>query len=85
MKKGLFDDDFRSTAMKRTGHAGLDDFFELARRFGITDVRRDKLMHPFLEFQPFVAALTSRSFLDAKNQEKYLALYEEKRKNLMAR
>src|SRR5690606_29991056 len=44
LKGGLFKDDFKSEHKKKTGKAGLEDFHEFARRIGINESRREKLL-----------------------------------------
>ena len=85
MKKGLFEDNFQSAFMQKKGAAGLDDFLELARRFGIKEKRRDNLMTPFLQSQPLVETLVNNSFLNTTTRQLYLSLYEARRMKLNAR
>jgi serine/threonine-protein kinase HipA len=79
---GLFQDNFKSKFMKHRGHPGLEDFQEFARRLGINDRRRDKLLYPFLEKQLNVEKLIERSFLDNPTKRAYLLHYQTRR-NLM--
>jgi hypothetical protein len=62
---GLCSDGFQSDAMKKTNHPGLHDFLELARRFGINEKRRDKLLKFCLQLQPMVEELIR---IKTKNQ-----------------
>jgi len=82
LDKGLFSDDFQSDEKKKSMHVGLEDFQELARRFGINEKRRDKILIPFLEMQPMVVELTNRSFLNEKTKRAYLLHYKTKRNQL---
>jgi serine/threonine-protein kinase HipA len=79
---GLFSDSFQSDAMKKTNHPGLNDFLELARRFGINEKRRDKILQPYLQLQPMVEKLIRRSFLNEKTKRAYLMHYQTKRNQL---
>jgi len=82
LEGGLFKDDFKSAAMMKNGHAGLEDFYEFARRLDIKDKRRDKLLKAFLEKQNRVEELIKRSFLDVPTKKAYLQHYQT-RKNLL--
>ncbi|MDR0572725.1 MAG: HipA domain-containing protein [Tannerella sp.] len=75
MDKGLFADDYKSEAYKKTGHAGKTDFFELAKRMGISGSRTDKLLSCFLEKQSSVETLVKRSFLSDANKRGYYLMY----------
>ena len=79
---GLFSDGFKSEEMKKTNHPGLHDFQELARRFGINEKRRDKILSPYLQIQPMVEELTRRSFLNDKTKRAYLLQYRTRRNQL---
>lgn len=79
---GLFNDDFQSREMKKSGRIGLQDFQELARRMGINEKRRDRILFPFLEKQPKIEELTNRSFLNEKMKRAYLLHYKTKRNQL---
>lgn len=79
---GLFSDDFQSNEKKRSMHVGLEDFQELAKRFGINEKRRNKILVPFLQIQPIVEELTKRSFLNDKTKRAYLLHYQTKRNQL---
>ena len=84
LEKGLFKDDSGSDIMKKTGHAGREDFHELARRLGISPNRRDKLLEPFLVRQTKVESLIKRSFLNDATKREYLLHYQTKRNHLNA-
>lgn len=79
---GLFSDDFQSEEKKKSMHVGLEDFLELAKRFGINEKRRNKILTPFLQTQPMVQELTKRSFLNDKTKRAYLLHYQTKRNQL---
>jgi serine/threonine-protein kinase HipA len=79
---GLFKDNFESEAMKKTGHTGLEDFYEFARRLKISVKRRDKLLEPFLAKQTLVETLTQRSFLNNQTKREYLLNYQTRRNQL---
>ncbi|MBU4445043.1 HipA domain-containing protein [bacterium] len=81
-ERGLFKDNFKSTVMKKTGHAGLEDFIEFARRLRIKDSRRDKLLEHFLKKQNRVEELIKRSFLDDSAKKAYLLHYQTRRNQL---
>ncbi len=84
LNKGLFKDGFESEVVKKTGHAGLDDFYEFARRLGILAKRRDKLLEPFLTRQTEVEVLIQRSFLNDQTKRAYLLHYQTRRNQLNA-
>ncbi len=79
---GLFSDGFKSEGMKNSNHPGLHDFQELARRFGINERRRNKILNPYLQIQPMVERLIRRSFLSEKTKRAYLLHYQTKRNHL---
>jgi serine/threonine-protein kinase HipA len=78
LSRGLFADEFKSKACKKTGHAAKTDFMELAQRIGISPTRTDKLLSPFLKKQPFVETLVKRSFLSEPAKRAYYLMYETK-------
>lgn len=82
LDEGLFTDDFESDHMQVNGRVGLEDFHEFARRIGITERRRDALLSPFVDRQPFVEELINRSFLDEPTKRAYLLHYQTKRNQL---
>lgn len=67
---------------KKSNHPGSDDFKELARRFGINEKRRDKILFLYMQKQPMVEELTHRSFLNDKTKRAYLLYYQTKRNYL---
>jgi serine/threonine-protein kinase HipA len=79
LDKGLFADDFKSAQYKKSGHPSKSDFIEFGKRIGVTESRIEKLISPFLEKQPFMEALVSRSFLTDANKRSYLLMYHTKR------
>lgn len=85
MDKGLFADGFKSEQYKKSGHPSEADFIEFARRIGVMKSRIDKLLKPFLEKQPYMEALVSRSFLSVPNKKGYLLMYNTKRNLLTAK
>ncbi|MDA0196726.1 MAG: HipA domain-containing protein [Bacteroidetes bacterium] len=85
LTEGLFQDDFESKQMKNNGRVGLDDFNEFARRIGISEKRRDKVLFNFLEKQDAVEILIHRSFLNQSTKHMYLLHYQTKRNQLNAR
>jgi serine/threonine-protein kinase HipA len=76
LNKGLFADDYKSEAYKKTGHAGKTDFIELAKRMGISESRTAKLLSLFLEKQSSVETLVKRCFLSEANKRGYCLMYE---------
>lgn len=82
LNKGLFADDFKSEPYKKSGHPSTIDFAEFAKRIGIIESRVEKLLNPFLERQPFMETLVSRSFLSDANKRGYLLIYNTKRNYL---
>lgn len=84
LDKGLFADEYKSDSYKKSGHPSKIDFRELAKRIGIKEGRIEKLLTPFIERQPFMETLVSRSFLSDANKRGYLLTYSTKRNNLIA-
>lgn len=84
LAKGLFEDGFKSEQYKKNGHPSKSDFTEFAKRIGVTEGRVEKLLNPFLEKQPFMETLVSRSFLSDANKRGYLLMYNTKRNYLTA-
>ena len=82
LDRGLFADNFKSDSYKINGHPSKTDFTEFARRIGVTEGRIEKLLFPFLEKQPFMETLVSRSFLSDANKRGYLLMYNTKRNYL---
>lgn len=82
LDKGLFANDFKSTEFKKSGHPSKNDFTEFAKRIGVTEGRVEKLLNPFLEKQPFMETLVSRSFLSEDNKRGYMLMYNTKRNYL---
>ncbi|MBS1589360.1 MAG: HipA domain-containing protein [Bacteroidetes bacterium] len=84
LDKGLFADDFKSEQYKKSGHPNKSDFVEFAKRIGVTESRVEKLLNPFLEKQPFMETLVSRSFLTDANKRDYMLMYKTKWNFLIA-
>jgi serine/threonine-protein kinase HipA len=82
--KGLFADDFKSEQFKKSMHPNKSDFEEFGRRIGVTENRIEKIMAPYLEKQPFMEVLISRSFLTEANKRGYLMMYQTKRNYLLS-
>ena len=85
LDRGLFADDFKSEEYKKNSHPSKNDFKEFAKRIGVGEGRVDKLIDPFLQKQPFMEVLTSRSFLKEENKRGYLLMYNTKRNYLIAK
>jgi serine/threonine-protein kinase HipA len=83
LDKGLFVDDFKSDQFKKNMHPHKRDFEEFGKRIGISDNRIQKLMRPFLEKQPLMESLITRSFLTETNKRGYLMMYQTKRNYLL--
>ena len=83
LDKGLFLDDFKSEQYKKNKHPNKLDFVEFGRRIGVSENRIEKLMAPYLEKQPLMETLISRSFLTEANKRCYLMLYQTKRNYLL--
>lgn len=81
--KGLFADSFKREQYKKSGHPSQYDFTKFAQRIGVTESRVEKLLNPFLEKQPFMETLVSRSFLSNANKRKYLLMHHTKRNYLL--
>ena len=84
LDKGLFADDFKSEQFKKSMHPNKSDFEEFGRRIGVTENRIEKIMAPYLEKQPFMEVLISRSFLTEANKRRYLMMYQTKRNYLLS-
>ncbi|MCK6649460.1 MAG: HipA domain-containing protein [Bacteroidia bacterium] len=84
LDKGLFADNFKSEQYKKNGHPSKNDFSEFAKRIGVIESRFEKLINPFMEKQPLVEKLISRSFLSDANKRGYLLMYDTKRNYLAA-
>lgn len=84
LDKGLFADNFKSEQYKKNLHPNKSDFEEFGRRIGVTENRIEKLMAPYLEKQPFMEVLISRSFLTEANKRGYLMMYQTKRNYLLS-
>ena len=82
LRKGLFEDDFKSNDFKKSGHPSRLDFIEFGNRIGIRPNRLDKLLKPYLEKQPKVELLNQHSFLDNPAKRGYLLMYQTKRNYL---
>lgn len=82
LSRGLFKDDFQSSAWQKTGHPGLEDFKEFAKRIGIKKSRVDKILNPFLERKEKVEELINCSFLDKPTKRAYLLDYNTRRNRL---
>jgi serine/threonine-protein kinase HipA len=85
LDKGLFADDYKSEQYQKNGHPSKSDFIEFAIRIGVAESRIEKLLHPFLEKQPFVETLVSHSFLTEPSKRGYLLMYNTKRNYLIAK
>ena len=85
LDRGLFADDFKSEEYKKNSHPSKNDFKEFAKRIGVGEGRVDKLLDPFLQKQPFMEVLTSRSFLKEENKRGYLLMYNTQRNYLIAK
>lgn len=83
LDKGLFADDFKSELYKKSNHPNKIDFVEFGRRIGVSENRIEKLMAPYLDKQPFMETLISRSFLTDANKRGYLMMYQTKRNYLI--
>ena len=84
LEKGLFADNFKSEQNKKSLHPNKNDFEEFGRRIGIRENRIEKIMAPYLEKQPFMEVLISRSFLNEENKRGYLMMYQTKRNYLIS-
>jgi serine/threonine-protein kinase HipA len=84
LDKGLFADDYKSEEYRKSGHPCKADFEEFAKRIGVAENRKEKLLRPFLEKKPFMETLVNRSFLTSPNKRGYLLMYNTKRNFLLA-
>lgn len=83
LDKGLFADNFESTAFKKTNHRGQQDFLEFAYRIGLAKTRAQKLLEPFLTKQEKVEVLINRSFLNQATKRAYALDYSTRRNSLV--
>jgi serine/threonine-protein kinase HipA len=84
LDKGLFADDYKSTDCQKSGHPSKTDFIEFAKKIGVIESRRQRLLQPFLEKQMIIESLISRSFLSDASKRGYLLMYNTKRNYLIA-
>ncbi len=84
LSKGLFEDDFKSPAFRKSGHPSIVDFTEFGRRIGLNNSRLVKIMIPFYQKQDFVMALTNHSFLGKAEKKAFLIHYNTRRNFLLA-
>jgi serine/threonine-protein kinase HipA len=83
LSKGLFADDYKTEQYKLNRHPTTRDFEEFGKRIGISESRVQKIMGPYLERQPLMEMLISRSFLTEANKNGYLMMYQTKRNYLL--
>lgn len=83
LSKGLFADDYKTEQYKLNRHPTTRDFEEFGKRIGISESRVQKIMRPYLERQPLMEMLISRSFLTEANKNGYLMMYQTKRNYLV--
>lgn len=83
LDKGLFADDYKSEKYKNGLHPTKSDFEEFGKRIGVAQSRIEKLMTPFLQKQPLMETLLSRSLLTDTNKREYLMMYQTKRNYLL--
>lgn len=76
---GLFADGFQSWKWKKNGAPSELDFIEFAKRIGIQENRIELLLNPFVQRQPLVETLISRSYLKPEIKKAYLLYYNRKR------
>jgi serine/threonine-protein kinase HipA len=74
-----------TTKYRKRFHPSKVDFVEFGKRIGVSERRIEKLLAPFLEKQPLVDSLTSRSFLDERSKRGYLLAYNTRRNYLIGR
>lgn len=84
LDKGLFADGFKSENYKKNGHPCMNDFLEFAKRIGVAETRRAKLLAAFMEKKAFIETLVNRSFLSEANKRGYMLMYNTKRNYLIA-
>lgn len=84
MSKGLFEDNFKSAAYKKNNTPGKEDFIEFGKRIGVNERSIERIMKPYLEKQPFMETLVSRSFLNEPAKKGYLLNYQTRKNYLSA-
>ncbi len=75
LENGLFKDDFKSASYKKSGHASLEDFRELGRRFGINEKRLENILSFYSEKKQSVEDLINNSYLDYSSKKSYVLSY----------
>ena len=82
LRKGLFEDDFRSATYRKQGHPSKTDFLEFAHRIGLAADNAELLLVPFLQKQAVVETFVQRSLLSESSKNAYLIHYNTKRNYL---
>jgi len=82
LTRGLFSDNYKSPAARRTNHVSSKDFVEFARRIGIKEKRADKILLTFMTRQAKVGELIDSSFLSIPVKKQYLISYNTRLKRL---
>ncbi len=79
LSKGLFEDNFKSPILRKSGHPSVVDFMEFGQRIGLSDKRIEKILLPFTQKQVLVEAFVNRSFLGKAEKKAYLIHYNTRR------
>lgn len=82
LKDGLYDRDFETPSFQHYGSYAFDDFMDFGKKIGLVTPRVKRMIGRFLLHQDKVEALISRSFLNEKSKETYIALYHDKLKRI---
>ena len=84
LDKGLFADNFKSPRYKNNNHPCKEDFIQFGKRIGMNEKSIEKILKPYLEKQPFMETLLSRSFLNDSAKREYLFQYNTRKNTLTA-
>ena len=82
LKEGLYQDDFKHPSFSSYGYYAYDDFFDFGKRIGLTPIRIKRMITRLFTNEEKVKDLIKRSFLNEKSKQKYIELYDDKRKRL---
>lgn len=79
---GLYPKDYEYPSYASYGFYAYDDFYEFGLRIGLLPARIARMMHPFRSRQEKVYTLLQHSYLNPIAQQKYFAVYEDRRSRL---
>jgi len=82
LKDGLYEKDYEFASYASYGFYAYDDFIEFGKKMGLLPARLKRMMAKFIVNEAAVESLVKRSFLNDAMQQKYLALYMDKKLRL---